>query len=181
MAGRWIGTLVLGVAAGAASGQQLEQHAAHEHGAVTFNIAVEQNTLAVELEAPAINVVGFEHPPRTDEQRKAASDAAALFESGRGLFGVPSAAGCRLRETKVHAPGGEGSPAESGDDGHGAGHRDYRVHVSFNCANPAELVWLELWVLRKLRDVTDARANILTSSKQTTVRVRYAKARLSLR
>ena len=42
------------------------QLGAHVHGKVVVNLALEGNTLRVELDAPAINVVGFEHAPRTE-------------------------------------------------------------------------------------------------------------------
>ena len=44
--------------------EEFEQHHAHEHGKVTLNVAIDESTLVVELDAPAINVVGFEHAPR---------------------------------------------------------------------------------------------------------------------
>src|SRR5688572_20559368 len=99
--GAWMVVSVMGVAASATTAQDFEQQGVHEHGRVTLNIAVEENTLAVELEAPALNVVGFEHEPGTDEQRKIVSDMVVLLQSGQGLFGVPRSAGCKLAESDV--------------------------------------------------------------------------------
>ncbi len=176
----WIGIFVMSVAAFAATAQEFEQQGVHEHGRVTLNIAVEENTLAVELEAPALNVVGFEHEPRTDEQRKIVSDMVLLLQSGQGLFGVPRSAGCKLAESDVKTPEKEEHKGNAGA-GKPDGHQDYRVLFSFSCANPAELTWVEPWVLSKLRGVTEARVNILTASKQSTQSVTSAKTRVALR
>jgi hypothetical protein len=178
----WIGVFALGVAASAAMAQDFEQHAVHEHGRVILNIAVEQNTLAVELEAPAVNVVGFEHEPDTDAQRKTVSDTVVLLQSGRGLFGVPRAAGCKLSETDVQTPQATGVEHKSADGAaKTSGHKDYRALFSFTCANTAALTWIEPWILSKLRGVTEATVNVLTASKQSTEPVTSARARVALR
>ncbi len=60
----WAVTAVLAAfLCGSAAGEEFEQHHAHEHGKVTLNVAVDAAALLVELDAPAVNVVGFEHSP----------------------------------------------------------------------------------------------------------------------
>src|ERR1700738_2553056 len=69
--------------------EEFEQHHAHEHGKVTLNVAIDASTFLVELDAPAVSVVGFEPAPRTEGERAAAHQASQLIQAGRGLFGFP--------------------------------------------------------------------------------------------
>ena len=43
---------------------------AHVHGEAEVNIVFEGQKLLVELKSPSFNLVGFEHEPKTLEQRK---------------------------------------------------------------------------------------------------------------
>src|SRR6266481_2451572 len=48
----------VGVCVSHAHTDEFEQHHAHEHGKVTLNVAIDASTFVVELDAPAVNVVG---------------------------------------------------------------------------------------------------------------------------
>ncbi|HEY0340420.1 MAG TPA: DUF2796 domain-containing protein, partial [Steroidobacteraceae bacterium] len=63
---------------------EFEQHPPHEHGKVTINAALDGNELVIEIDSPAINVIGFEHEPRTESERAAVNVAASLLQNGRG-------------------------------------------------------------------------------------------------
>ena len=87
------------LASGAAMAEERRQLDSHEHGVTTLNIALEEGLLVMELEGPAMNFVGFEHDPRTDEQKAAIADAIAILRDGATLFELTTAAECSLRET----------------------------------------------------------------------------------
>lgn len=53
---------------------------AHEHGSATISLAYEQNSAEIELESPADSLLGFEHAPKSDKEKKA-------FESAKNLWG----------------------------------------------------------------------------------------------
>jgi len=162
----------------ATAADEFEQHGVHEHGRVTVNVALDGSQLAVELLAPAINVVGFERAPRDDAERKRVADAAARLRAGRGLVGVPPAAACRLESSDVQVPesgaGGqapahdhEGNGEHGAHDGPARGdHADYRASLAFRCGNPAALKWVELWLLRDLREVAQIEVNVVTPRVQ---------------
>ena len=46
-----------------------EQHQAHVHGEATLHVVVEGNTVEIELQSPAMNLLGFEHSPETQQQK----------------------------------------------------------------------------------------------------------------
>lgn len=169
---------------------EFRQEAKHEHGAVTLNLAIEGNSLAVELEAPAINVVGFERAPRTAEERATVSAAAAWLFSGAGMIGVPKAAGCRRDSASLDVPdwsksSGNRDPAHDHDHDHehdsGEDHADYRASIRYTCSNPAALAWVEVWGLRKLREVSAMTVNIVTTTSQKSVSTVKPDERIALR
>jgi len=160
-----IAVLTLLVAATAvAAEQKFEQHV-HEHGKLIFNVALEGQTLSIELDAPADNVIGFEHAPRTDAEKTAISDAASLLQSGNDLFAFAPDAFCKFVSTELHAPVWQ----------EGQHHADYEARFTYHCAQPQHLA-----LLAKLREVHQAQVNILTAKSQTQATVTSAGARVQL-
>ncbi len=169
---------------------EFRQEAKHEHGAVTLNLAIEGNLLTLELEAPAINVVGFERAPRTAEERAAVSAAAAWLFSGAGMIGVPKAAACRRDSASLEVPDWAKSTS-SRDHAHdhdhehehdsGEDHADYRASIRYTCSNPAALAWVEIWGLRKLREISAMTVNIVTTTSQKSVSTAKPDERIALR
>ena len=106
---------------------------AHEHGALKLDVAIEGNKLAIEMEAPLDNLLGFERAPRTDAERKAAADVLARLRSpdkGSSLFVLDAAAQCTLSKAEVQAPVLEpGAKAAAKDE-----HADLDASYEFSCA-----------------------------------------------
>jgi hypothetical protein len=141
----------------------------HVHGAITFNIALEGETLAVELDVPADNVVGFEKSPRNDAERKAIADANAWLASGRNIAAVPRNAGCRLLSVDFAPPK------------FGSGHADYRARFAYRCPNPAALDWVELPALSRLLEIDKVEVNVITASVQRQTELAAGSTRVSLK
>jgi hypothetical protein len=167
-----------------AHAEEFEQHHAHEHGKVTLNAALDGPTLSVELDAPAVNVVGFEHAPRTRSEKAAVEQAAQFIKGGRSLLGFPPAAGCHLAQTDYTEPHWEApaSHADAQDDVAHSGeeHADYEARFTYHCDHPESLGWFEPWLLAKLLQVTVTRINLITPSGQRSESVTNARARVSL-
>ena len=72
----------------------------------------EGDELVIGLRIPAVNVVGFEHQPSTDEQRQAVEDALGVFRQGEKLFSPSTAARCFVDKVEVALAGVE----HDGDD-----------------------------------------------------------------
>jgi hypothetical protein len=104
---------------------QHKQHK-HEHGKAELAIAVDGLQLEAELEAPAESILGFEHLPRTaDEKRKQEAAFARLRNQAGSLILLPAAFGCVFQAGDVHT-----------HDDPNSGHRD--VHATFRavCKQP---------------------------------------------
>jgi Protein of unknown function (DUF2796) len=164
-----------------------EHHHVHEHGKVTLNVAMDGPTLSIELDAPAANVVGFEHAPRTSEERAALSRVSTYLRAGRDLIGVPPAAQCHFVGTEYTEPKWE-SASDSDSNSHAASataetqehHADFDARINYRCDRVAELAWFEPWVLLKLLNLTEARVNILTATGQRAETVTSGHARIQL-
>jgi hypothetical protein len=178
------GGLLLAVAWSATPVVGFEHHHIHEHGKVTLNVALDGSTLSIELDAPAANVVGFEHPPRTADEHAAVARVSAYLRAGRDLIGVPPAAGCRFIGTKYTEPKWE-AVSDSHPVGATAGsqeqHADYEARFNYTCDHVAELAWFEPWVLLKLLSITETRVTILTAAGQRAETVTSGHARIQLR
>jgi hypothetical protein len=164
---------------------EFEQHHAHEHGKVTLNVAIDAATFVAELDAPAVNVAGFEHAPRTREERAAAQQASQFIEAGRGLLGFPPAAECRFSHTQFTEPHWEPAAAagadQHGKESGGEEHADYEARFTYQCAHPEALAWFEPWLLARLLNVREARINLITRTGQRSELVTGPRTRISLR
>lgn len=102
------------------------QHDAHEHGVSEVKLAVEGNTVEIELESPGADIVGFEHTPATEADKVAVAKAAAILAKGGDVFAPAPAAQCSLIDADIDAPG-----MKTGHDDHGKkdhGHKDHDDH-----------------------------------------------------
>ena len=149
-------------------GDSLEQ-GNHVHGEVTINVALEGNSLAVELNSPALHVVGFERAARSPEEQRVVSEANTWLKSGAGIIGVPTTALCRLQSV-TYTP-----PAST------AKHPDYRASYLYRCDQPTALAWVELWALRRLKGVEKVEFNLLNGSVQKQLDLDGNPGRVALR
>ncbi len=128
--------LIIALAATPAFAQETRQMEAHEHGTGRLNIAVEGNTVAMELHAPGADIVGFEYAPESDADQAKVAAAVEALEAPLDLFVLPEAAGCRVTETHaalelegedVHESHDEHEAHEEEHD-HEEGHDDHDDH-----------------------------------------------------
>ena len=166
--------LLLAFAAPAA--EEFTQHAAHEHGKATLDVALDDGRLEIRLATPAINVLGFERAPRTDAEKQAVAAATALLARHRELFSFPVAARCSANPAEVTPPewagGGKGASDHGHDHDHdhdkgGHDHADYVAKWTFTCAAPAALAFFDAPLVARLQPGTTVQANVITDALQT--------------
>jgi hypothetical protein len=163
-----------------AGAADFEQRPPHEHGKVTINAALDGRQLVIELDSPAMNVVGFEHEPRTDDERATVRSAANLLHSGRGLFNMPKESLCLFKTADIKAPQWE-AQEEHGEHGQHEHHADYEARFTYRCEAPNRLTWIEPALLGSLRNVIEARVNIATARGQQSNVVTTGHARVALK
>jgi hypothetical protein len=123
---------------------------AHEHGVGRLNAALDGQTLELELESPAMNLVGFEHAATTDADKAKVAAVRAQLEKPLTLFNLPKAAGCVEQKQALESPlFGDKPDVDDDHDGdakdeHHHDHSDIHAHYQFTCATPAALKTLDL-------------------------------------
>jgi hypothetical protein len=127
---------------------------AHEHGVGRLNAALDGKTLELELESPAMNLVGFEHVATSDADKAKVAAARAQLEQPLALFNLPKAAGCVVENQELESPLFGDKPDADDDhdedakdeDGHEHhhDHSEIHAHYQFTCATPAALKSLDL-------------------------------------
>jgi hypothetical protein len=123
---------------------------AHEHGVGRLNAALDGQTLELELESPAMNLVGFEHAATTDADKAKVVAVRAQLEKPLVLFNLPKAAGCVVATQELESPlfgdkpDADDDHDEEGKDEHHHDHSEIHAHYQFSCSAPGALKTLDL-------------------------------------
>ena len=134
---------------------------AHEHGVGRLNAVLDGPTLELELDSPAMNLVGFEHVATTPADKAKVAAARKQLENPVALFNLPKGAGCVVSSQELNSPlFGDKPEADHDDDddhdheqGHDAkdgahehhhDHSEIHAHYQFTCATPTALSNLDL-------------------------------------
>ncbi|MBA1296244.1 DUF2796 domain-containing protein [Pseudomonas lurida] len=130
---------------------------AHEHGVARLNAVLDGQTLELELDSPAMNLVGFEHVASSAADKAKVAAAREQLENPVALFNLPKAAGCKVSSQELNSPlFGDKPEADHDDDddatdGKGAAahehhhdHSEIHAHYQFTCATPTALGNLDL-------------------------------------
>ena len=130
---------------------------AHEHGVARLNAVLDGQALELELDSPAMNLVGFEHAATSAADKAKVATARKQLENPLALFNLPKAAGCKVSSQELNSPlFGDKPEADHDDDDHatdGKGaaahehhhdHSEIHAHYQFTCATPTALGNLDL-------------------------------------
>lgn len=125
---------------------------AHEHGVARLNAVLDGNTLELELDSPAMNLVGFEHAASSDADKAKVAAVRQQLEHPLKLFGLAAAAGCKEDQQELESPlfGDAPKADDEGDEhDHEHSHSDIGAHYQLTCASPDKLAQLDLAPLFK--------------------------------
>jgi len=120
------------------------EHGAHVHGIGQMNVVLDGNSLAIELDTPAANLLGFEHAPRDAAEEAVLGQAVERLHQAEAVFTLPQAAGCEVETAEVASAllghdehGHLDTNAHEGETGHE--HADMELSYQFRCARPEAL------------------------------------------
>lgn len=130
----------------------------HEHGSSALGIAVEGQSLVLELHGPAGNFLGFEQKPADERQKQELARVLNALRDGAALFLTPPGAQCRLQSAAV-------SPPDYGADGHA----DLEAFWEFRCGSPAALAWIEARVFATFPGTQRLATSVVTAAGQKSV------------
>ena len=126
---------------------------AHEHGVARLNVALEGKILELELESPAMNLVGFEHAANSDDDKAKVAAVRAQLENPLALFALAKAANCKESAQELESPLFSDKPASVKGE---QGHSEIHAHYTFDCEKPEQLTKLDLSPLFKAFPATNS-------------------------
>jgi len=184
--------VMLAVVSTASASDTTRQLDSHEHGHATLNVAVDGNSLAIEFESPAANIVGFEHKPENHEQEEAIEKAEAMLSQAGTMFGLPGAAGCTLAKVEVEAPHDDhhddhkdekhdDHKDEKHDDHEGEVHSEFHASWLFDCKSIDKLDSLEVKIFEQFPGTEEIDASVIGRSGQSAVELSASNTRVPLR
>ena len=115
-----------------AAAQEHRELGAHVHGVSTLDVALEDGTLTLDLHAPGMDIVGFEHAASSAADKDAVASAIGQFTRPGELFLLDDAAHCRLAEVVAHLHTGEH------DDDHDHAGEEHHDHAAEDHAEDHE-------------------------------------------
>ena len=134
---------------------------AHEHGAAQLNVVLDGKVLELQLESPAMNLVGFEHAAKSDADKAKVAAAHSQLEQPQALFGL-NAGDCTISKQELesplfadHADTHEHKHDHDHETSHDNEHSDIHAHYSLDCQKPEELKQLNLGELFKRSPATE--------------------------
>jgi hypothetical protein len=171
--------------------------APHVHGHAKANIAIESGRVAVELIAPGADVVGFEHAPKTAEQKSAVEKARKALKDVSGIISFAAEAGCRVTTTKVAVTGEEehGHGANRHHDHaheakekhhhghaekHDGNHNEFHAEYMFACKNTSAIRRIGFPYLKRFPRTEELDVTVLSAHGQKAYEVTPAKPEISL-
>jgi hypothetical protein len=182
--------LCTAIAVRTAQAGEHRRHEAHEHGVARMNVAVEGNALVIELFSPAVNIVGFEHHPRSHLQKEKVKDARQELAAAEALFQLPPKAQARLVKSAVETDIDSDSDDKSDTlhnpeqaEGHEKvktpdndhqykehaheHHSDFHAEYHFVCQKPEKLTYMDVMLFHVYPTIERIEVQILTDARQT--------------
>ncbi|MCZ0932594.1 MAG: DUF2796 domain-containing protein [Oligoflexia bacterium] len=145
-------------------------HKAHEHGSGKLNLATDGNKLVIKIEAPANDIVGFEHKPSTKEQRNKINSAIKFLKVASSNLQLPRASGCKPEgSSKIKAKMAEGEHEEGHEEeGHHKDeeHSEFHISYTFTCSNIESLNYVKVLSFKKFKGMKKLKAQGVTKTGQ---------------
>ena len=149
---------------------------AHVHGLATLTLALENQSLEIEFESPAANIVGFEHKAKSAKEKQAVKAAEAILESPATLFTF-AGTGCQLKEVEVDISGlmeEEHDDHGHHHDHHHSSHDDHRddshseinAHYHFTCNGAKQLESVSTTLFSQFPGIETINAMWVTDTRQ---------------
>jgi hypothetical protein len=158
-------------------GSDVAAQMAHRHGVGSLDLSMDGGSMSVQLLLPLENVVGFERPPRTAEERQKIEAARSRLRDPDQLFSVPPQANCRLRSAQVNLEAI--TAADKSSAARSEHHADARADYVFDCEHPALVRKLEIRLFRGFPSVQSLLVQVATSQGQRGERLSSGKRLIS--
>ncbi len=184
-------SLVLASSLAATPSLASDNPSAHQHGHADLQIAVDNERIDLLLLSPAYNLVGFEHKPKTDEQRQRVQ-AVESWSAETPLINTLAGA-CTINSTALNTSWGDNDDHEhhhghNHDHGHhhaeetasGSAHTDLEITQSLSCPGLSANTQLETTLMTQFPEMEYLNVQWVGPQGQGAVRLTPAQARFQL-
>jgi hypothetical protein len=169
----------LGVSATALMAQETRELDAHVHGVSEVKIAAEGAEVEILLEAPGMDIVGFEHAASSDADKAAVDAALALLRDPASVVALDDAAGCTMEEAEAalmsdedhdhdeahgHEDADEHAHEDDHDDHAEANHSAFEAHYHFECDAPEALTTISFPFFASFPNAEEIEAEYVTDA-----------------
>ncbi|MFC7515861.1 DUF2796 domain-containing protein [Herbaspirillum sp. GCM10030257] len=142
---------------------------AHQHGVAQMTVAIEGNTATIEFTSPLENLIGFEHAPRNDKERKVVQALKEKFQKPESLLIPTAAANCRADSVDLELPGDHGSD----------GHADLHATIMYRCKSPVALNAINLRLFDAFPRLDRIKVQLAIPGRQSAVELSRKRPTLS--
>ena len=108
--------------------QAARQKDSHEHGAAIIKMVMEDEKLQIEFEVPSESLIGFEHFPKSQSNRKNFNESIKILSDPSKLFSIPIKAECLLVGMNVSQSLFSNEEEHGHEDEEEHGHEDEEEH-----------------------------------------------------
>ncbi|MFO1352637.1 MAG: DUF2796 domain-containing protein [Gammaproteobacteria bacterium] len=154
-----------------AAEQKHRQHEPHEHGAGQLHLVIDGKQLQMELKLPGMDVVGFEHEPRNDEQKQALAKAIATLKDPTRIFEIDASGQCapgavEAQSVMLAEEEHEHEAKEEHEEEEGS-HTEFHARYTFTCAAPDQIAAVRVNIFELFKGSKKLAVQMVTPTKQT--------------
>lgn len=150
---------------------EIRHHEAHTHGIADLNIAVDDDLVFIELESPAVNLLGFEHKPQNDAQQKALTDTLEVLNDIKQVIRFDQV-DCRATETVIRPPfDADQSIQDDSDSNPSEAHSEFHASYTLACDNAGLIRSGTVHLFDRFAGFETVRVRWITSNGQGTARL----------
>ena len=132
---------------------------AHQHGAAEMTLVLQGSLLSINLNLPAMDVLGFERAAKTEQEQHQLGQAVADLRDAKKMLTLTPAAMCELSDAEVQS--GLLSTEQVGN-----GHADFLVYYEFTCQAPEKLSSVDASVFNRYPSITALQLTWIIDAQQ---------------
>ncbi|MEN9772406.1 MAG: hypothetical protein RJA58_1049 [Pseudomonadota bacterium] len=133
-------------------------HQPHAHGKAELEVTIQDGQVRGVFRTPMDNLLGFEHLPKTDAQKKSLERLRQRLEDTSVLFRPNGEAQCTARSPEAKSSMFAGRV--------NAGHSDLEYRFGFDCEKPELLKQIEARLLTDYPRLHEIRSQLVTPTTQ---------------
>ena len=147
--------------------QVARQKDSHEHGAAKLMMVMEGEKLQIEFEVPSESLIGFEHFPKSQSNRKNFNEAIKILSVPSKLFSIPIKAECLLVGMNVSQSLFSNEEEHGHDESEKSEiHSEFESNYYWNCQHLDEIDSIGTQLMSFFFGIEEIRVNWISNNGQ---------------